>query len=198
MTPEQKARADSDPVSRIEWRHVDTLQANSYNPNRVFAPELKLLELSILRQGWMQPILCSRDGVIIDGFHRTELSRQSEELRARYGGFVPCVVLDLSEAEAMCLTVRINRAKGSHSAIRMSAIVKDLIDRLGMTPELAGREMGMHSSEVDVLYQDSIFAMKKTADYRFAKAWTPAQDGGTGVRPNGTPDTAVPDDGKVC
>ena len=46
------------------------LQANGYNPNVVLKTELELLEFSVLKTGWIQPILVSRDYVIIDGFHR--------------------------------------------------------------------------------------------------------------------------------
>jgi hypothetical protein len=40
-----------DPVANIEWICVDSLIANDYNPNVVLNKELKLLELSIMRNG---------------------------------------------------------------------------------------------------------------------------------------------------
>ena len=38
------------PIDKIEWLPASDLIANSYNPNVVFTPEMKLLELSDERQ----------------------------------------------------------------------------------------------------------------------------------------------------
>lgn len=95
-----------DPISRIEWRDAAGLNANDYNPNVVFTPELKLLELSLILTGWVQPILINKDGGIIDGFHRSRLAMESRELLKRYAGKVPCAVVELSRPDAMLMTVR--------------------------------------------------------------------------------------------
>jgi hypothetical protein len=79
-----------DPISNIEWRDASTLNANDYNPNVVFTPELRLLERSLLLTGWVQPVLVQRaELTIIDGFHRSRLAQDSERLRERYAGKVP-------------------------------------------------------------------------------------------------------------
>ena len=101
------------PIERIVWLEASELQANDYNPNVVYTPELKLLEYNIVRHGWIQPILVTQDKVIIDGFHRWKLTQDSEPVRNLTGGKVPCCVINLSEPERMMLTVRINRAKGA-------------------------------------------------------------------------------------
>ena len=118
----------TEPISRIEWRDAATLNANDYNPNVVFSPEMALLERSLLLTGWVQPVLITKEGVIIDGFHRTTLSRVSKAMRERWNGTVPCAVLDVTRDQAMLLTIRMNRAKGSHVALRMSKIIHELID----------------------------------------------------------------------
>src|SRR5207249_2050763 len=125
----------------IEWLAASELKANFWNPNVVFDQELRLLERSILRTGWVQPVLVSRDLIIIDGFHRWSLSKESEQLRRRYGGLLPCARMDIGEDEAMALTVRINRAKGSHVAVRMSHLVKALIDQHGWDPQQVALEI---------------------------------------------------------
>lgn len=169
--------AYDDPIDRIVWRHVDELNHNDYNPNVVMTAELRLIEHSILTTGWLQPVTTLPDGTIIDGFHRYMLSRESQALREQYAGRVPCVVLDLSRAEAMLLTIRINRAKGSHVALRMSSIVKELIDEHGLDPAEIQRGIGASKDEVDLLYQDGIFQHRNLKDYRYSKAWVPHEDG---------------------
>ena len=169
-----------EPVMCIEWRDASTLTANDYNPNIVFDAELKLLERSILRTGWVQPILITKDGTIIDGFHRWMLSRESGALRLRYNGMVPCAVLDVPAEEAKLLTVRMNRAKGTHVAVRMSALVKSLIDEHGFDREMVAAEIGATKDEIDLLYQDSIFEAKRIKDYRYSRAWIPKETNSKG------------------
>ena len=166
-----------EPIERIEWRQAVALSANDYNPNYVLTPELRLLELNLLRHGWLQPILITPDGTIIDGFHRWRLAQDSREVRDRWLGAVPCVVLDLTEPEAMMLTVRMNRAKGVHAAYRMSEVVHRLIDEHGVDRQQIATEIGATRDEVDLLYQDGVFKARNLAEYRYSKAWTPVETG---------------------
>lgn len=172
---------DKEPINNIQWLLAGLLHANAWNPNLVFTAELRLLEHSILTTGWIQPVLVSpNDGqrgyMVIDGFHRWMLSKE-KALHARYNGFLPCVVLDLPVAQAMMLTVRINRAKGSHAAVRMAALVKELLDVHGLSREEVAKGIGAGLDEVDLLHQDSIFKARNLKDYRYSKAWVPAEDG---------------------
>ena len=165
---------NNDPISRIEWRDASSLNANEYNPNIVFTPELRLLERSILKTGWVQPVLITQDGTIIDGFHRHRLAQDSAKLREKYGGKVPCAVMDISLQEAMIVTIRMNRAKGTHVAVRMSEIVRTLIDQMGVLPEELAQDIGATKAEIDLLYQEGVFKMKNIKDYKYSKAWVPS------------------------
>jgi ParB-like chromosome segregation protein Spo0J len=165
----------NDPIGRIEWRLAAALQANSYNPNLVHTPELKLLERSILLTGWVQPILITADGMIIDGFHRAMLARSSPALLEAYSGRVPCAVLDVSRPQAMIMTIRMNRAKGTHVAVRMSEIVHALVHEHNLAPEEIAVELGATMAEVDLLLQDGIFKAKKIAEHQYSRAWYPAE-----------------------
>lgn len=171
----------TDPINHIVWLEAASLKANSWNPNYVATPELKLLELSIMAQGWIQPILVTADGIVIDGFHRWRLSLESKTLLERYAGLVPCAVLSIPEDEAIALTVRINRAKGTHAAVRMSDLVKRLLDEFSWSRERVGKEIGANVDEVDLLHQDGVFKAKKIEGYRYSKAWIPKE----GVPPAG-------------
>jgi len=165
----------TDPIDAIVWRDADDLIANGWNPNVVHTPELRLLETSILENGWVQPLLISRDDLIIDGFNRWMLARSSKALRAKYAGRVPCAVLDIPEAEAKMLTVRINRAKGTHVAIRLSELVKSVIDEGGIEPDEVARLIGATRAEVDLLYQDDVFKARDIASWSYSKAWVPQE-----------------------
>lgn len=160
------------PVSNIQWVDVDKLQANDYNPNVVFKEEMNLLKFSIMKNGWIQPILVTQDYVIIDGFHRATLSKTDKEITI--DGKVPCVVMNISEAERMLLTIRINRAKGSHVAIKMSDIIHKLVNEYGMPIEAICKGIGAHKDEVELLLMDNVFQKKNiNEETQYSKAWYP-------------------------
>lgn len=165
----------NDPINNIEWIDAHELEANDYNPNIVYTPELKALEKNIIEIGWVQPVIIDMAGVIIDGFHRVMLSRQSKPLLKKYKGKVPCVIFDLPRDEAMIITVRMNRAKGSHIAVRMSQMVKQLIDEHGWEVERIAKQIGAPKAEIDVLYQDGVFKMRNIKKYKYSKAWYPVE-----------------------
>jgi ParB-like chromosome segregation protein Spo0J len=168
------------PIDNIRWIEADKLDPNDYNPNIVYTPELKLLELSLLTQGWIQPILVNEDQfgekdklVIIDGFHRYSLCLNSEKVKAMTGGKVPCAVLNLSEPERMMLTIRINRAKGSHISIKMHDIVTKLVTFYGITKDKVAKGIGATKAEVDLLLAENVFKKLDIANHKYSKAWYP-------------------------
>jgi ParB-like chromosome segregation protein Spo0J len=63
----------NEPVDCVEWVQSNLIEANDYNPNTVAPPEMKLLECSIVEDGYTMPIVTwLEDGEreVIDGFHR--------------------------------------------------------------------------------------------------------------------------------
>lgn len=163
------------PIDSVVWVKVDELKSNDYNPNYVYGPEIKLLERSIITQGWIQPILAAPDGTIIDGFHRATLVRSSAKVRALTDGRVPVVYLDIPEPERMMLSIRINRAKGSHIAQRMSVIVKRLVEEFDYSIVTICKAIGATKDEVDLLLQDGVFKSLKINEHRYSKSWVPGE-----------------------
>lgn len=162
-----------EPIDKIQWIDASELVANDYNPNVVFSPELRSLEKNILDIGWVQPVIASTSKIIIDGFHRTMLSKDSKKLIEKYKGKVPCVLFDVPRDKAMILTVRMNRAKGSHVAVRMSDMIKELVDKHNWNHEELAKELGATKKEIDLLYQDGIFKFRNIKNYKYSKAWYP-------------------------
>lgn len=161
------------PISNVQWVDVEKLKANDYNPNVVFSKEMELLKFSILRNGWIQPVLVTQDFVIIDGFHRSTIAKVDKQVQAMSDGKVPVVIMNLTEPERMLLTIRINRAKGSHVALKMSDIIKKLVNEYGVQPEQICKEIGANRDEVDLLMMENVFAAKNiNEETKYSKAWT--------------------------
>lgn len=163
----------SHPIDNIEWIPVEALDANGYNPNTVFNQELALLKFSILKQGWIQPVLASRDGVIIDGYHRWWLTKNDGQVYDKTAGRVPVAYLDISEPERMLLTVRINRAKGSHMAVKMHELVRKVVSDWGYSVAQVCEGIGATKDEVNLLLQENIFKKLGIERHEYSKAWYP-------------------------
>lgn len=161
------------PINEVQWIEVGELSANDYNPNHVYDAEMKLLEHSLLTNGWIQPVLITQDKVIIDGFHRSTLARTSKKIQEKFGTKIPCCVLELTEPERKMLTIRINRAKGSHAAFKMSDIVKSLSEEHGLSDKEIMAGIGADKYEIELLKQDSVFKKLGTAEHQYSKAWYP-------------------------
>lgn len=147
------ARATKDqPVSQVVWITRDMLRANDYNPNHVAPAELRLLKKSILSSGWTQPIVCRRDGEIVDGYHRYTVAADPD-VAALTAGLVPVVYLSPTTpvAEQMEATVRHNRARGQHTVLAMATLLRRLVEDEGVDPDTLIADLGMEDEEIERL-----------------------------------------------
>lgn len=167
----------AEPVDCVQWVPVEQIQENSYNPNQVAPPEKRLLYISLLRNGFTQPLVVWPDRPghysLVDGFHRYTLAQQRSVLRQRLHGYLPVVAITADEAhktQRMAATIRHNRARGQHQIQAMSAIVQELT-RLGWDDKKIATELGMDSDEVLRLKQISGL-MEMFLDRDFSPAWT--------------------------
>lgn len=140
------------PVYNVQAVPIEKIQANSYNPNAVAPPEMRLLELSIWEDGYTMPIVCyylkDEDRYeIVDGFHRYTTMLQSKRIREREKGLLPVVVIDKPLQNRMASTIRHNRARGSHSIELMSNIVAELT-KSGMSDAWILKHIGMDADEL--------------------------------------------------
>lgn len=167
---------DSQPLSGLAWIDRDELRANAYNPNRVATPELKLLKISILENGWTQPIVARPDGEIVDGYHRWTISKDKEVARMT-GGKVPVVYLsdDLDPATQRMATIRHNRARGAHHVVKMADIVNELAD-YGLEPDEIGLRLQMEAEEVSRLLQRGNKIVRSANPDGFNKGWVPRRE----------------------
>lgn len=147
------------PVYNVKAVPIEKIRTNSYNPNAVAPPEMKLLELSIWEDGYTMPIVCyyipeSDTYEIVDGFHRYTVMLTSKRIRDREGGMMPVVTIDKPLSNRMASTIRHNRARGAHSIELMSNIVAELT-KSGMSDAWILKNIGMDADELLRLKQIS-------------------------------------------
>ena len=165
-----------EPVDCVQWIASDLVKANDYNPNAVAPPEMKLLEHSIIEDGYTQPIVTWQNGTptleVIDGFHRNRVGKESKVVRKRVRGYLPVVIMNSTRTERndrIAATIRHNRARGKHQVDAMSDIVVEL-KRRNWSDDRICRELGMEQDEVLRLCQITGLA-ELFSNQEFSKSW---------------------------
>lgn len=164
-----------EPVDFVRWVQTSTVQANDYNPNSVAPKEMELLRVSIMADGYTQPVVTNlEDGrlEVVDGFHRNRVAKECNDVAERVHGYLPVVQIKESQAgkdNRMAATIRHNRARGKHKVEAMSDIVVELKRRFWSDEKIAA-ELGMEPDEVLRLTQITGLA-SMFADREFSEAW---------------------------
>lgn len=160
------------PLEGLRWIHRDQLQPNNYNPNAVAPPEMELLRLSIMEDGWTQPIVINPDMTIVDGFHRWTCSGHPK-IYALTEGFVPVVTLQpLDHEHQQMSTIRHNRARGRHGVIEMGNIVKDMLGA-GKSVDEVMKRLKMEREEVKRLGSAAGVMEFPELDEPYSKSFVP-------------------------
>lgn len=167
----------NEPVDFVKWILNTDVVANDYNPNKVAPPEMELLEVSIMNDGYTQPIVTWQNEdkgkiEVIDGFHRNRVGKESKIVAQRIKGYLPTVIIRKEQSgknDRIASTIRHNRARGKHQIDAMSEIVLELKNRNWKNERIA-RELGMDEEEILRLCQitglQDIFK-----DDDFSKSW---------------------------
>lgn len=162
------------PVYNVQRVPVEKIQANTYNPNHVAPPEMKLLYDSIKNDGYTMPIVCYYLAdidkyEIVDGYHRYTTMLTHKDIYEREDGCLPVTVINKPLSDRMASTVRHNRARGSHDINLMVNIVSELHEA-GMSDAWILKHLGMDADELLRLKQISgLAALFKDKEFSEAK-----------------------------
>ena len=165
------------PLNSVEWVSRESIGPNDYNPNKQPPPEHRLLKVSILEDGWTQPIVIFDDGsgkkpTIVDGEHRWRVSAD-KDISEMTDGKVPVVRISGDINHRMMSTIRHNRARGEHHVLPMADIVKSLING-GIDREDIQFLLQMEEEEVDRLSEKSSLPDVVARDHAgFNNGWIP-------------------------
>jgi ParB-like chromosome segregation protein Spo0J len=174
----------------IEYVPIDSIEPNSYNPNRQSQRDFELLKRSMREDGFDQPVLVQRaTNQIVDGEHRWRAARElSVECTACEApldahpetctvakarrGFdpIPVVFVDMSAEQMRISTLRHNRARGSEDYELSNALLRDLRE-LGAL-DWAQDSLMLDDKEIARLLDDSPVP-EVLSSYEFGEAWEP-------------------------
>ena len=160
------------PVTCPQLVRVEQVRGNEYNPNKVAPPEMRLLTLSIEKDGLTMPVVVADDKkgwVVVDGFHRRQVVKTKANVRRSLGGYLPIVRLNKNLEDRITSTVRHNMARGAHQ-VELTAKLVTLLRGHNWTNERIGKELGMDPDEVLRLKQMQGLA-EAFSNREFSRAW---------------------------
>lgn len=163
------------PTLNVQLVPADKVIGNDYNPNKVAPPEMKLLKLSIKKDGVTMPVVvCDTPEAeypytVVDGFHRTTVIQTDKEVNKVMRGYVPVSRLNKSIEDRITSTVRHNMARGTHQ-VELSAKLITMLKKHNWTNARIGLELGMDADEVLRLKQITGLA-EAFRDQEFSKSW---------------------------
>ena len=164
------------PSLNVQLVPADEVAGNDYNPNKVAPPEMKLLKLSIKKDGVTMPVVVcdtptdkKHPYTVVDGFHRTTVIKTDKAVRESLHGYVPVSRLNKSLEDRITATVRHNMARGTHQ-VELSAKLIVLLKKHNWTNARIGMELGMDADEVLRLKQITGLA-EAFKDEEFSKSW---------------------------
>ena len=166
----------SAPALNVHLVPVDQVIGNDYNPNHVAPPEMKLLKLSIRKDGITMPVVVcdtpenkKHPYTVVDGFHRTTVVQHDQSIRNGLHGYIPVARLNKGLEDRVASTVRHNMARGTHQ-VELSAKLVTLLKKHNWTNARIGIELGMDADEVLRLKQITGLA-EAFANEEFSKSW---------------------------
>lgn len=162
------------PVLNVQLVPLNRVEGNEYNPNKVAPPEMKLLELSVRKDGLTMPVVVAQEKkeenwIIVDGFHRTAICKKSSDIHRSLEGYLPVTILDKTLEHRVATTVRHNIARGTHQ-VELSAKLVAFLKRNDWSNKRIGEELGMDPDEVLRLKQITGLA-EAFQDHEFSKSW---------------------------
>ena len=164
------------PTLNVQLVPSDKVIGNDYNPNKVAPPEMKLLKLSIRKDGLTMPVVVAdaqndkkHPYVVVDGFHRTTVVQREKDINASLCGYVPVSKLNKSIEDRITATVRHNMARGTHQ-VELSAKLVTMLKKHNWTNARIGMELGMDADEVLRLKQITGLA-EAFRNEDFSKSW---------------------------
>lgn len=166
------------PVDFVRWVPVESTRGNTYNPNAVAPPEMRLLAHSVEANGYTMPVVTHEDDTgrqVVDGFHRRRVCAEVASVRESTMGYLPVTQIRAQRADEpsrIAATIEHNRARGEHRVDQMSELVRQLY-AAGWRDNKIQEELGMTGDEVLRLKQMTGLA-EMFASREFSEAWEPA------------------------
>lgn len=112
---------------KIQYVPIDSIHANSYNPNRQSTQQFDLLVESMRSEGFTQPIIVQEiSKEIVDGYHRWEAAKILGHAK------IPVVFVSLTMEQQLKATLQHNWARGNEDASLAALVTRELLKEVSI------------------------------------------------------------------
>ena len=165
----------------IQYVHFSNIRPADWRVTHTLKPDLKSLGESLLRDGWISPILVRReDSRIIDGCSRWIVA-QTKKMVAQYHGKVPVLWSDVDEIDARLMHIRVNRSRGFTVPRYLSLTIKDILKSKKYGEQDIRAALNMGVEEWGLLMAGNLFVQRNIAEHEYSKAWVPVESNGRDI-----------------
>jgi ParB-like chromosome segregation protein Spo0J len=98
-------------IPKTEIVPLDKLKVDGQNPNKMTEQQLRALTASVLRWGFIVPIITNKDCVIADGEQRYTVARQVGMAE------IPVIHLDVDDVDRRLIRQVMNKLRGEHELV---------------------------------------------------------------------------------
>lgn len=127
---------------------ISKLKPFDKNPRKITEQELKKLENSILKFGFVEPIVINKDFTIIGGHQRVQAAKQLGMTE------LPAIQVDLSKDDEISLNLALNKIAGTWDELLLANILKELKEH-NFDLNLTGFDLKEISVALDLLINPS-------------------------------------------
>ena len=147
--------------NKIDFRYIDVekIRPNPWNPNRMRPELLAKLASEIRRKGMILPLVTrpvENFFQIIDGEHRWQAA-VSIGIQS-----LPCIVVEMDEAEARLKTLQLNRLRGEDEPELLARLLRELNIEMGIE-HLASR---LPYDRIEIEQSLELLEIKESAESR--------------------------------
>jgi len=141
-------------------RKIKELKPNKWNPNELPQDKLQHLKQEIARVGYLQPILINKDNVIIDGYHRYQVLKETKGEDAE----IQVVIVDMPEREAKVQSINMNLIRGFLNPQKLGNLLTDLekeyeTAKLSQLTNISEREINLLKNVKEQQKEDALMLL---------------------------------------
>jgi ParB-like chromosome segregation protein Spo0J len=160
---------------KIVFMPNSALKPADWRTTYLLKPDFNLLRESMMDYGWAQPIVVQeKTSTIIDGFHRWAIAQEDKFIKV-HGDQVPVYFKDIDDIDSMIMHIRLNRARGSILAKKMSDIIIDICVTGKYDTEELLTLLGLTDDELDLMLAPNLIKHRKVPEHKYSRAWIPIE-----------------------
>jgi len=161
---------------KIEFVNVEELHKPDWHATHILRPDLLVLSMSLLNNGFLLPIIVQdKTKIIIDGYHRWMLAKELKDLNKKINNLIPVNFVECDSLEARMMHLQLNRSRGNLLAHKVSPIIIDLFNSGKYTEKDFDRLLTMKQDELEVLFDGTILKQRKISEHKYSRAWVPIE-----------------------